>query len=425
MSSAVITLIILAAVIVMLVTELIPVSVTCLLAMLSMIVTGVLSPSAAFSGFSSTATLLVAGMLVIGEAIHVSGLSKVIEHSLTKVAHLPKKWFVFIVYSISGILSIFINGVAILAFMFPVLDSLALAKDNSIDRKSTYLASAIGTVAGGCCSLVGASSVLNGASIYAASEGGRMLRFFEPGILGFPFLILGGILYATFASRLQDRVFDFDDSLPATEEKTQDLSSPNNRTKAILTGVIFAACVVLWIGNWVNMAAVALGAAAILISFRCVDEKTAYSRMSWSTIVVLGASVGFAHGIDVSGAGKMIADWFFLVFGFLAGSPFGMCVLILVISSVMSNFMSNNSAVVIMAPIAIAVAQRLGVSGVPFILAVVTGANTSLATPICVATVTMTMIAGYRPKDFFLVGGLFNLGAILICSLTLKLVYFM
>ncbi|HEX9852526.1 MAG TPA: SLC13 family permease, partial [Woeseiaceae bacterium] len=72
---------------------------------------------------------------------------------------------------------------------------------------------------------------------------------------------------------------------------------------------------------------------------------------------------------------------------------------------VLTNIVSNNAAAVIGTPIAVAIAQQLNTDPVPFILAVIFGANMSFATPFGYQTNLLILSAGgYKFADFLRVG---------------------
>ena len=101
-----------------------------------------------------------------------------------------------------------------------------------------------------------------------------------------------------------------------------------------------------------------------------------------------------------------------------------MCCIILVLATILSNFMSNNAAVVIFAPIGIFIAESFGVSPLPFVVAAAIGANLSVSTPICTSTMTMTLVAGYRFKDYVKIGSIYNVASVVMTILSLRVIYF-
>lgn len=448
MAQSTVALIIMLIAVILYVTEWIPVTITCLASMLAMIFTGILAPGDAFSGFANSSTLLVAGMMIIGEACVASGLSDKIGSLLFRFTKMKKKYFIFIVYMITGTLSIFMNGTAILAAFFPVFDAIEHVTDGRISRKSTYMPAGIATVIGGPISIIGMASILTGVTMLSEmSEFGRMMSFFEPAMVGLPMFLTGGIFYLTVGSRLQDKIFripseesfltgdknadPISDAKSVTDQDSGVLHEPANpypgyqtKKNIIITAAVFVSCVVLWIGGWVNSAAVAVTASCILIAIKCVKERTAYSRMSWETVIVLGASIGFAKGVDVSGASMAISDFIMDKFSFIGQSPFGMCVLIVIISSILSNLMSNTSVIVIMIPVAVSLATGFNSDIMPFAMAALMGTTTAIATPISTACITMTMPAGYHSRDYIKFNGILNIILIFVVIIAIKCLFF-
>ena len=185
--------------------------------------------------------------------------------------------------------------------------------------------------------------------------------------------------------------------------------------------VIIAA---VFMSNKFNIAMVSIIGAMILILAGVVDEKSAYRGVSWSTIIIVGASIGFAKGVELSGAAQIIADKAIDLFGGASDSAYIMCVIVMTLSSLLSNFMSNTAAVVITAPIGLTIAASIGADPVPFAICTAVGANLAMATPICTACITATLIAGYRPKDLLKIGGIVNLAGLIVTGICMKFIYF-
>jgi di/tricarboxylate transporter len=92
--------------------------------------------------------------------------------------------------------------------------------------------------------------------------------------------------------------------------------------------------------------------------------------------------------------------------------------------AILTNIVSNNAAAVIGTPIAIVIAQRLGLPLEPFVLAVLFGANLSFATPMAYQTNILLMNAGgYKFGDFTRVGLPLSIGLWLILTFVLVWAY--
>ena len=174
-----------------------------------------------------------------------------------------------------------------------------------------------------------------------------------------------------------------------------------------------------------NYGAAGFIAASVLIVTGCIDLQHAYKSAGWEIIFLVAGSLGIAKGLQLSGAGQVIADVTLRVFSFAAKSPAGLCIVILFLATLLSNFMSNGATVSIVVPIALSLATALGTNPAPFVLAAAIGANLSVATPICVTQITMSCSAGYNFRSLIRMGGFLNLIAFLVTALALLLVYYL
>ena len=160
------------------------------------------------------------------------------------------------------------------------------------------------------------------------------------------------------------------------------------------------------------VAAVILGVAVILLS-GCVKAKDAYSSVEWSILVIIFGMLALGQAMDSSGASLMIAEKMTGLVGQLAPphlQNIAMLALIYLITSVFTEFLSNNAAVALMVPIALGIAAHLGVDPRPFVVASCIAASASFATPIGYQTNTYVYgVGGYRFFDFTKIGLPLNL----------------
>ena len=426
MASSTIAIIIVAVAMVLYVTAIIPLSTTTILAMLAMAFTGVLTYSQAFSGYASTACLLTASLMVIGEAIEQSGLSKVIGDWGVKRLHIKRKWLVVLLFIVAGIASIFFTSTTVLLSLMPIIDSMSRSSNGEIiRRKDAYFPVAVAGILSSNMSIIGSISMLTSIAMLEESPlwTGGSVSLMAPFKVGAPAYFACLLIYMTFGYAMQDKLFDFPDNLPLEAEKETAEVSYNKR-KQMIVAVVFVACLVCFCTEIVNMAAAGLAGAAVLVLTGCVDEKKAYRNLDWRTIIIVGGAIGFAKGLEVSGAASVIAEFVLAHCGALAQSAYAMCIIMLLISTMISNFCSNTAAAVMLVPISLMLAQNFAYNPFPFVMAVALGVNISLATPICVSTITMTLAAGYRTKDYIRMGGFLNLVAFVVTALALRVFYF-
>jgi len=141
----------------------------------------------------------------------------------------------------------------------------------------------------------------------------------------------------------------------------------------------------------------------LMLATGCLGWRDATSALSIPVVMIIVASL--ALGKALMGTG--MAD--FLAFSFVdATSALPTAFILsafLLLMTLMTNLVSNNAAAAIGTPIAISIAQQLGVSPEPFILAVLFGANMSFATPYGYQTNLLILSAGgYKFSDFLRVG---------------------
>jgi di/tricarboxylate transporter len=194
---AIVTLLILGAAMYGFVSEKLAPDVTALLALLSLLLTGVLTPYEAFSGFSHPATISVAAVLVLSAGVERTGaLTYIARRLLTPLGNSELTLTIVIMVTI-GSISAFINNTAAVAIFIPVV--MEVCRRTAVSPSRVLMPMSHAATFGGMCTLIGTSANLV-AHEFALSYGLRGFSMFELGKVGVPMLLVG-FAYMLFVGR--------------------------------------------------------------------------------------------------------------------------------------------------------------------------------------------------------------------------------
>ena len=178
---------------------------------------------------------------------------------------------------------------------------------------------------------------------------------------------------------------------------------PYRRGKAPIALFALAAVVVLAAFNVMDIGILAMLAVAGILVLRCIDSDEAWSSIDGSILVLIFSMLIIGAGLERSGGVNLVVNA--LTPHLVTLPPLATLVAIYVISSVLTEVVTNNAVAVLIAPIAIGLATQMGVDPRPFLIAVMIGASASFATPIGYQTNTLVYGAGnYRFSDFLKIG---------------------
>ena len=145
-----------------------------------------------------------------------------------------------------------------------------------------------------------------------------------------------------------------------------------------------------------------LGATAMVMT-GVVTGPQAYRAVSWQTVVLIGALIPLSVAIASSGAADLVASWLVDVVG--DGSPRVMLTALFVLTVLLGQVISNTATVLIVVPIAVALANESGVALAPTLMLVAVAGAASFLTPIATPANMIVMGAGgYRFADYWKLG---------------------
>lgn len=157
-----------------------------------------------------------------------------------------------------------------------------------------------------------------------------------------------------------------------------------------------------------------LAVAAVLVT-RCIDAEEAFSYIDGRLLAMIFAMLAIGAALEASGAVALIVEALAPYLGALP--PFLIIWAIYLLTSVLTELVSNNAVAVVVTPIAIGLAAEMGIDARPLVVAVMVAASASFATPIGYQTNMLVYgPGGYRFTDFMKVGIPLNLSIGLLAS---------
>lgn len=191
------------------------------------------------------------------------------------------------------------------------------------------------------------------------------------------------------------------------------LPTQSNRRKMPVAIAIIAGVVAAPSFNWMPIVAAAAIAVVLLMLTGCLRPSDAYKAVEWRILMIIYGMLALGQAMEISGASELIAGSATgLVEAFVAEpwQPIIALAVIYAITSIFTEFLSNNAAVALMAPIGIGIAVALGLDPRPFVIAICIAGSASFASPIGYQTNTYVYgVGGYRFGDFARVGIPLNL----------------
>ena len=173
--------------------------------------------------------------------------------------------------------------------------------------------------------------------------------------------------------------------------------------RVILSVAILATALVLAALGLLPIQIAFTGAALIMVLAGFLSLREIYESVDWPVIVLLGAMIPVSGALETTGGAQLIADSILGTAG--SAAPWVTLAMVLVGTMFLSDLVNNAAAAVLMAPIAIRIADGMGASADPFLMSVAIGASCAFLTPIGHQSNTLVMgPGGYKFSDYWRMG---------------------
>ena len=390
-----ITLCLLVFAIIMFVWEKVPLAVTSMVVCVALVLTGVLDLKQAFAGFIDSNVILFVAMFIVGGALFETGMANKVGGVITHFAKTEKQ-LIFIIMVVVGVMSGFLSNTGTAAVLIPVV--IGVAAKSGFTRSRLLMPLVFAAALGGNLSLIGAPG--NFIAQSALQNIGSGFGFFEYAKVGLPMLVCGILYFLTIGYKFLPNNSNSSEVGSIGEQRDY---SHVPRWKQILSLVVLIATILGMIfekQTGISLTVAGCIGALVLVITGVLTEKQAYKAIDSQTIFIFGGTLALAKALEMTGAGKLVADQ---VIGLLGNnsSPFMLLVVVFALSVVMTNFMSNTATVALLVPVSLSIAAGMGADPRAVLMATVIGSSCAYATPIGMPANMMVLSAGgYKFVDY-------------------------
>jgi di/tricarboxylate transporter len=186
-------------------------------------------------------------------------------------------------------------------------------------------------------------------------------------------------------------------------ERGINLVSNNNYHKKTITLVLFIISISLTTMGLVSVQISFVTCALLMVLFNIITTREFYEAIEWPIIIMLGTLLPVGEALQSTGGADTIAG--LMVNATRILSPPMMIVLLMTTTMLLTNLINNAAAAVLMAPIALSLSAKMGVSADPMLMAVAVSASSAFMTPIGHQSCTLIMgPGGYKFGDYWPLG---------------------
>ena len=179
-------------------------------------------------------------------------------------------------------------------------------------------------------------------------------------------------------------------------------SHPLRHDRALLAVALLLGLVILTALELISVLNAALIVAALMIASHCLSIDAARRSINWEVLLAIAAAFSLGKALEKTGAASQLAEGAISLAG---DSPIAALAVIYLATVVITELITNNAAAALMFPFALATADKLNVSYMPFVITVMMAASAGFATPIGYQTNLMVYgPGGYKFSDYVKVG---------------------
>jgi len=398
-----------------------------------LLIAGVIRPVEVQAAFASPAIIALASLFVIAYAMERSGLLDRLIQLAVKMCERLGTVGLWLLIGMCGFASSFLNNTPIVVLAAPVVRDVAKSMGQNPRRFLIPLSYV--SIMGGACTLIGTSTNLL-VNDMARTTGQASFGLFEITPVGLIVAVVGGLYLLVFGGPLlsneskgeKDEGSALIGPVPAPHDISLGDSTlfkehrPLRVEHAAASLAVFLGVVIFAALGWAPIAAAAFAGAVLLIIIRVISAEEAYRGLRPDILLLIAGMVVIGLSLEVSGLASAATEG--MIEWIRPLGPLTAMILLYGATLFLTEILSNAAVAVLLTPVAVALAESLGVSPRPFLVAVMMAASAAFATPFGYQTnVLVYQMGRYSYLDFVRIGVPLNLLTWLVGGMVIPLFF--
>lgn len=377
----------------------IPGSVACGTAVVVLWASNVITEQEAFSNFVSSSIVVMVCMMIVTAALMKTDIMPYIAGMVRKAKGGGITVLLIVTMVVPYFLCQFVGGVTSMIIVIPL--AMALASEAGVSPTVMVLPASVGAQAGLLSLPIGggAAMYLMKNQLIASIGVSEELGFWDLFFVRMPGTIAVFLFVILYGWKLLPQRGLGESSMLDVNRKLEKSNVP--QYKQVIIYIIFIATMILLsICRNLGIAntQIALGAAALVMLLRLVDEREAFSSVNWPLIFMMSFMLSISTALGSSGAGQVLASLLSPVYG--SKNMIIAVVATFIFCAVATQFMDNMTLVNILTPICALACMQNGISALPVVVAIDASCLISFCTPLASPSSLLAyQLGGYSMKE--------------------------
>ena len=394
----------------------IPLAATSLLAIALLPILNIEESSRVFSFFGNSAVFFLLGVFILTGAIIHTGLSKRLAYIFINRFGSSARGMLFGVFLTCTVFALFMPEHAVAAMMLPIVleisAALNLQKGRSNFGKALFILLGYGAIVGGIGTYLGGARVPLAVELLHETFNTR-IDFMQWASAAVPVVILLLLpVYIIVNIKFKPEIENISSAKAFLQEEFHRMGKISR--DELITAFISVVTILFWIaaGHQINVAVISIGAAVFVFVFRIAHWIDLNDYINWGVIIMYGGAIALGRALAETGAIEWLASE---AIGASTLSPIMFVIVLSLLSLILTEFISNVAAVVILLPMAYGFIAQTGLSAETVTLIITIPAGLAFCMPISTPPNAIAFSAGYfSMKDLFSIGIVLKLVAWLI-----------